>query len=172
MATKMLTSMFQLYNIIFTMLETPHVFVGAAIASSIPNPFIAIPLAFASHFVLETVPHWNPHLNTETKKFGNPTKRSTVIAATDAVTALASGTFIAFKALPNSGSTLLILACCFAAVLPDLIEGPYFFLKMRSGWAKKWIAFQKAFQNDTTPFWGILTQLITVVAAVWWLKSI
>lgn len=50
------------------MLETPHVLIGAAIATKVGNPFLAIPLAFASHFVLETVPHWNPHLNTETKK--------------------------------------------------------------------------------------------------------
>ena len=53
------------------MLETPHVAVGAAIAASIPNPLIAIPLAFASHFALELVPHWNPHLNTELKNTAN-----------------------------------------------------------------------------------------------------
>jgi len=57
-------------------LETPHVVVGAAIATKIANPFISLPLAFASHFLLEKVPHWNPHLNTEKKNtagsVGNP----------------------------------------------------------------------------------------------------
>lgn len=167
----MLTSITQLYIIIFTMLETPHVVVGAAIATQIPNPFIAIPLVFASHFILEMVPHWNPHLNTETKKFGAPTKKSTIVTAIDSSVALLIGSFIAWRALPNTGASILILACCLTSVLPDLIEGPYFFLKVRSEWAKKWIIFQKSFQNDTTPFWGILTQLLTIVTAILWLKK-
>lgn len=153
------------------MLETPHVFVGALIASKIPNPLIAIPLAFASHFLLETVPHWNPHLNTETQKFGGPTRRSTFITAVDSTVALASGSFIAYQALPNLHQSILILACCFFAVLPDVMEGPYFFLHLKSIWIKKWISFQKSLQSDTTPAWGIATQLLTIAAAILWLKK-
>lgn len=163
------------------MLETPHVFIGAAIAMKIPNPFIAIPLAFASHFILETIPHWNPHLNTETEKYGQPTRKSTVITAIDSTLALASGSFIAYQglnwpssayqALPNVGQAALILACCFASVLPDVMEGPYFFLKLRTSWIKKWIAFQKSLQSDTTAFWGILTQVTIILAAIFWLKN-
>lgn len=153
------------------MLETPHVFIGAAIASKIPNPFIAIPLAFASHFIMEMVPHWNPHLNSETQKYGQPTRRSTVITAIDSTLALASGSFIAYQALPDIGQAVLILACCFAAVLPDVLEGPYFFLKMRIAWIKKWIAFQKSLQSDTTAFWGLLTQFVTILVVIFWLKN-
>lgn len=153
------------------MLETPHVFIGAVIASKIPNPFIAIPLAFASHFVMEMIPHWNPHLNSETEKFGKPTRRSTAITAIDSTLALVSGSFIAYQALPNVGQAILILACSFAAVLPDVMEGPYFFLKMRTIWIKKWIAFQKSLQNDTTWYWGLATQLITIAAVIFWLRN-
>jgi hypothetical protein len=161
----------QLYIIIFTMLETPHVFIGAAIATHFPNPLVAIPLAFASHFILETIPHWNPHLNTETQKYGAPTRRSTVITAIDSTLALASGSFIAFEVLPNVGMAVLVLACSFAAVLPDVMEGPYFFLKMRTAWIKKWIAFQKSLQSDTTPFWGLLTQATIILATIFWLRN-
>jgi hypothetical protein len=153
------------------MLETPHVFIGAAIAAKIPNPFIAIPLAFASHFVMEMVPHWNPHLNSETEKYGQPTRRSTVITAIDSTLALASGSFMAYQALPNVGHAVLILACSFAAVLPDVMEGPYFFLRLRTTWIKKWIAFQKSIQSDTTAFWGLLTQAITILAVIFWLRN-
>ena len=153
------------------MLETPHVFIGAAIAAKIPNPLIAIPLAFASHFILEMVPHWNPHLNSETEKYGQPTKRSTVITAIDSTLALASGSFIAYQALPNVGQAILVLVCSFASVLPDVMEGPYFFLKIRTAWIKKWIAFQKSIQSDTTPFWGLLTQTLVILAAILWLKN-
>ncbi|OGY25311.1 MAG: hypothetical protein A2Z11_03075 [Candidatus Woykebacteria bacterium RBG_16_43_9] len=41
------------------MLSTPHLLVGAAIAHSIPESTIALPLAFASHFVLDATPHWD-----------------------------------------------------------------------------------------------------------------
>lgn len=145
--------------------------VGAAIATKIPNPFIAIPLAFASHFVLERVPHWNPHINTELKKYGRITKRSTIITIADSTIALLVGTGIAYSTLPNSALAFNILACSFAAVLPDVIEAPYFFLKAKGNFIKKWVAFQKSMQVDTTPFWGILTQLLAIITTIWWLRS-
>jgi hypothetical protein len=152
------------------MLETPHVFVGAAIAVAIPNPFIAIPLAFASHFILDTVPHWNPHLNIETEKFGQPTRKSTVVTAIDSTTALISGSLIAYRAFPNIPHALTILACCFASVLPDVMEGPYFFMRKKSLFIKKWITFQKSIQSDTTFIPGLITQGMTVLAAIFWMK--
>lgn len=151
------------------MLETPHVIIGAAIATKIPNPLIAIPLAFASHFVLETIPHWNPHLNTETQKYGGPTKKSTIITAVDASVALAAGSFVAWQAMPDTTRSITILAACLASVLPDLIEGPYFFLHLRNKNIKKWIDFQKSLQSDTTPLLGLLTQAMTVAAGIWWI---
>lgn len=153
------------------MLETPHVFVGAAIAKAIPNPLLAIPLAFASHFVLEMIPHWNPHLNHETEKFGAPTKKSTAITAIDATTALTSGTFIAYQALPDWGQAATIFFTCFASVLPDVLEGPYFFLKVRSQIIKKWIKFHKSIQADTNFFLGMSTQLLVILASIYWMRG-
>lgn len=155
--------------ITITVLETPHVIVGAAIATKVVHPALAIPLAFASHFVLEKVPHWNPHLNTETEKFGRPTRQSTMIVALDTTAALLSGSYIAYRALPNSSLAITILAASFFSVLPDLIEGPYFFLKARSPVIKKWIKFQKSIQEDTEIVPGLATQLVTIAAALWWI---
>ena len=39
------------------MILTPHLLLGAAIASRISNPFLALPLAFLSHFLLDVLPH-------------------------------------------------------------------------------------------------------------------
>src|SRR3990170_7115636 len=132
------------------MLETPHVIVGAAIATKVANPALAIPLAFTSHFLLEKIPHWNPHLFTETKKFGKPTKASTVIVAIDAVLALASGFYIAQRVIPDYKHAFTILLACLAAILPDLIEAPYFFLNLKAEVIKKWILLQKSIQEDTS----------------------
>ena len=151
------------------MLETPHVVVGAAIATFIPNPLIALPLAFGSHFVLEKVPHWNPHLNTELKKYGKVTKNSTAIVAVDVVLSLVLGFAIASRVLPNTNHFIVVLMACFMSVLPDLIEGPYFFLGIDSPFVQKWIKFQKSIQNDTSIVPGLLTQLITILIALWWI---
>mgnify|MGYP001592525316 FL=1 len=144
---------------------------GAAIATKVVHPALAIPLAFGSHFILEKVPHWNPHLNSETEKFGRPTRQSTYIVIADVVVSLVLGGYIASRALPDWGQSATILAASFAAVLPDVLEGPYFFLNQRSELIKKWIKFQKSIQVDTTVVPGLITQVITVLAALWWIFS-
>jgi len=157
------------YYLSYRMLETPHVVVGAAIATKVVNPALSIPLALGSHFLLEKIPHWNPHLNRETEKYGQPTKKSTQIVIADATTALVFGSFVAYQALPNTGHAIGILATCLASVLPDLIEAPYFFLHIRKEAIKKWIKFQKSLQADAPLSWGILTQLVVIAVGAWWI---
>ncbi len=142
---------------------------GAAIAAKVANPALAIPLAFGSHFLVEKIPHWNPHLNTEKRKYGKITKQSTAIVIIDIILSLVLGGFVAFQALPNMGHAATILAASFFAALPDIIEGPYFFFNLESPFIKKWIAFQKSIQTDAEVIPGLLTQAIVVVAALWWI---
>jgi hypothetical protein len=153
------------------MLETPHVIVGAAIASKIVHPALAIPLALGSHFILETIPHWNPHLNTETEKYGKPTKQTTILVIADATAALLIGSYVAYRALPNSTLALTIFIASFASILPDLAEAPYFFLGVRSQLIKRWIVFQKRLQADAGIVVGLLTQLAVVGVGLWWIFS-
>jgi len=150
------------------MLETPHALVGAAIATKIPNPAIALPLAFASHFVLDMVPHWNPHLNTEIKKFGKVTPQTTVLIATDVVLALIFGSIMATNFATSNAHMVNIFLGAFAGVAPDVIEAPYFFLKWKNKFLIRWLAFQKSIQVDTTVVPGLTTQVATVIAALWW----
>lgn len=151
------------------MLETPHVIVGAAIATKIANPALALPLALGSHFLLEKVPHWNPHLNTETNKFGKPTKVSTAIVVIDASVALISGIYIASRVLPNTAHFVTILVACLFSILPDLVEAPYFFLNVKTKLIKRWVYFQKSLQVDASLLPGLSTQLATIIAAFWWI---
>lgn len=39
------------------MLTTPHLLVGAAIGSQFDNPYLMVPTAVASHFLLDSIPH-------------------------------------------------------------------------------------------------------------------
>lgn len=150
------------------MLETPHVVVGAAIATKLVNPALAIPLALASHFVLDKVPHWNPHLYTETQKLGHPAKKSTIIAVGDVGIALVFGLFVASRFAGEPGRALTVLACCLASVLPDLVKWPYYFLKKRGGILEKWVLFERNLQVNAD-FWpGILTQFLVITTGLWW----
>lgn len=151
------------------MLETSHVVVGAAIATQIPNPLVALPLALASHFILDKLPHWNPHLYSETDMYGKPTKKSTIITFVDLATSLTLGTLIASRALPDFGHFSTILASCLVAALPDIIEAPYFFLGVRNKYLRKWINIQRKMQFNNGFVWGIVTQLLVIGASFVWI---
>jgi len=149
------------------MLETPHVLVGAAIAVKVGHPLLAIPLAFTSHFLLEQIPHWNPHLKKETDRFGQPTPKSTAIVVIDSTLALISGSLIAFTRLPDIGFAVTVLLSSLAAVLPDLVEAPYFFLRVRHNrLINRWIKFQKNLQVNAAPLPGLATQLVVILATL------
>lgn len=151
------------------MLETPHVVVGAAIATKVANPLLAIPLAFSSHFILEAIPHWNPHINTEMKKQGKVSINSKKIIAVDVGLSLISGFYIASLA-PNTTQSVVILLACFAAVIPDLIEAPYFFGGKKIKFIiERWIPFKKSLQVDTGIVPGLLTQIAVILVSFYWI---
>ena len=144
------------------MLETPHVALGVAIAVAIPNPLISIPLAFASHFALDMVPHWNPHINTEMKKYGKLTNPSLFIIAVDLALALLLTIFIG-KTNPY------IYLASFMSILPDIAEGPYFLYGWRNKYLDIILRFQRSIQANANIFWGLLTQIIILVACIIWI---
>ena len=146
------------------MLETPHVALGAAIATAIPNPLISIPLAFASHFILDMTPHWNPHLNTEIKQYGKLTNKTLLIIGIDLACALVLTGFL-YKTGNNNPNIIL---GAFAGILPDLVEGPYFLFGLKNKYLNIWMKLQKAIQSDANVFWGLTTQIITLGATLYW----
>lgn len=151
------------------MLETPHVALGAVIARAIPNPFISVPLSFASHFILDMVPHWNPHLNTEIKKFGKLKNSTLYIITLDLVLALAFTLFFTSKALTDQNMAINILLCSFASILPDVVEGPYFLFGYKNKYLDIWMKFQKRIQVDANLFWGLLTQFLLLGVSIFYL---
>ncbi|MDO8487955.1 MAG: hypothetical protein Q7S31_01400 [bacterium] len=149
------------------MLELPHTLVGAAIATAIPNPYIALPLALASHFVTDYLPHWNPHINTELKSKGMISSKSRLIILLDSGFALMLGTLIAARFLPDVSRFSVIFFACFLAVAPDVAEIPYYFLGMQNvPLIKKLISWQRGHQWNVRPMLGVLTQAIVVIASL------
>lgn len=152
------------------MLETPHVAVGVAIASKIPNPLISIPLAFASHFILDRIPHWNPHSYTEVQKNGHISKNTTIFALVDVGLSLILGFFVASKHLPDYSGAVVILLASFASVASDIVKAPYFLLGVKRGPIKKWVDFERSIQVETdNVFLGLSTQGAIIIASLWWI---
>lgn len=153
------------------MIELPHTVVGAAIAVKLGNPALALPLAFLSHFALDPIPHWNPHLYTEMKKNGQVSKTSKMFMIGDVVLSLAAGFFIAYKMLPNTALFSLALAGAFVAVFPDLLKSPYYLLKMKNPLLVRYVEVERSIQGNSSPVFGIATQLLVTIAAFWWALS-
>lgn len=114
-------------------------------------------------------PHWNPHISTEIKKHGSISKTSKNVIYGDLFVAGAVSLGIASQFSDRPVLALTILASAFAGMLPDIIEAPYFFFHYKNEFLTHWMAFQKAIQNDTDIYWGIATQVITVIGAFWWM---
>lgn len=151
------------------MVEFPHAVVGAAIATAIPNPLISLPLAFVSHFVLDLIPHWNPHIYTEIKKHGKILPKTLVVIVVDSVLALAVGFWIATLALPDTNHAVTILFGALFAVIPDLAEIPYYFFRVKNKFFVRLVELEHKFQTNTSFIPGVLSQVMVVAATLWWI---
>ncbi|MDP3955426.1 MAG: hypothetical protein Q8Q15_03635 [bacterium] len=153
------------------MLEFPHMIIGATIATKIGNPFLAFPIAFVSNFLLDLIPHWNPHLNTEMKKYGHVTRKTTIICLIDGSASFIVGTFLALRFWPDIERVAIVFGAIFLAVIADLSEAPYFFLGARSKYFERIIAFQKRLQFNVPVIPGIIVQIVFLVVCFWILFS-
>jgi len=147
-------------------LELPHTLIGAAIGIKTGNPFLAFPLALISHILVDLIPHWNPSLCTEVEKYGRPKKNSMLIIIGDSTLALITGLAIAAMVLPDWRLFLVIIFSCFFAVLPDLVEAPYFFFNYKPKILKHLISWQHNHQGRASMIPGLLIQVLTIVLAL------
>jgi hypothetical protein len=153
------------------MLELPHTMVGALIATKIPDPKIALPLALASHFWLDFLPHWNPNLSTEKTKYGRPTKKSTQLVVADMTASFILGSVLACRFWPNINRIVTIYLACFFAVIPDVIEGLYFFAGINHPWLIELVKFQRRHQGKAGKKLGLAIQSAVVLVSLFYLFS-
>jgi hypothetical protein len=109
---------------------TTHAIVGAAIASMLPaHPYVAISAAFASHFLLDAIPHWDYPVRSSSMKpgvvgamkFDGEVLADMLTIGADAI--LGFGLALLLFARP---SDLVLTACgAGAAMLPDALQFAY-----------------------------------------------
>ena len=109
------------------MTATNHVVTGMLVATFINNPLIALPVALASHFALDAIPH-----------FGFPTISKKFVIFYSADIGFAASILAATLLLQPAGVWLL-LVCGITAASPDLMWLHYLVVK-REQFNKKWPA--------------------------------
>lgn len=95
------------------MLGINHTTTAVLIAVTVKQPEIAVPLALASHFVLDVIPHHGEDL-----RFERGSANFWPKVAGDALLSLVV-VALAVLAWPHQGA--IITACALAAILPDLL---------------------------------------------------
>jgi hypothetical protein len=110
------------------MLSILHLTTGAFIASKISNPFFALPLIVATHYLADWIPHWDVGTGLSTGK------RSRLQAFFWGVVDLLIGyglVVLLHRFVFGSEQSLWwLLLGATAGILPDLLEAPKNFLKI------------------------------------------
>lgn len=145
------------------MLETPHAVVGGAVAAAVAGATGNVPLgiaaAFASHFVCDTIPHWNPKA---------PLKRRGVVAfvSADFILGFSATAFFAWQ-FPDRPE--IWLGGLFG-MLPDMVMGIRYVFRVR--WLKPYEWFHARYHIEVAPRYGIPTQVAAILLAGWYLTSL
>ncbi|MCX6793868.1 MAG: hypothetical protein NTY06_02065 [Candidatus Gottesmanbacteria bacterium] len=149
------------------MTATAHALVAAAIARAVPNPYLAIPLAITSHFIMDAIPHWDIGTDWRT--------RSKIVTGALAIAETVLGITLAYFLFRGKVETPLLLSTIIAGELPDWLEAPWYIFfanKKKSGVTKKagfWERFtyriyrrENAIHSKAGLPLGVITQIVTV----------
>ena len=109
------------------MTATNHTLSGIAIAAALPNPFVALPLAFLAHFAMDALPHFDFF---QTRKSPSLFSRVLLIDSILAATALISLLLI------QPEYWVLLIAGGVACASPDIMWLPHF-LRTKRGYTAK-----------------------------------
>ena len=152
--------------------------VGTAVASLFPsNPALGFGVAFLSHFVLDTIPHWDYAIvmkngNSDIKdmdiEFNKNFIGSFIKISSDVALGLAVSLVLIFSLNLSSFSSLI--AGCLGGMLPDFLQLVY--MKFKHEPLLSLQKFHRWIQKDRgckikNPIIGIFTQVIVAFLAVW-----
>ena len=145
------------------MTATAHALIGGAIAASISNPSIGLPLAALSHPIADMIPHWD---------FGWGWKKKTKLTLfVQASFDLIFGIIVTFLIFGKQVDIIYLMTAIFLSEVWDILQMPY----LLWGWKFPFSTFYK-FQHEINGKarlpWGILTQAATVGGLVFALRFI
>lgn len=159
------------------MVLTPHAVVGAALASAFGlGPGGAFVAGFASHFLLDSIPHWDYKLDSADIDEENPFNDDIpmnqealwdwVKIGSDLILGLGF-VFLFFAMNGQSVGVISLLAGALGGILPDGLQ--FLFMKLRREPLKTFFRFH-IFVHSTyrvrDSFWGLLWQGVILLLAL------
>lgn len=104
------------------MRATNHALTGAVIGIAVANPLVALPAAFASHFVCDLIPHHDD------PRIPSGSRTEVIVLVLDCLGAVGVATFL-FVLRPEAW--FLACWCAFLATSPDLMWIPRFIYRLK-----------------------------------------
>lgn len=139
-----------------------HALTGSIIGFSVGNP-IAIPIAFASHFVLDSLPHYGDRSRSEVEVHNS--KEFKILLIVDAILC---GLLVIILGINGATDWQLAALCAFAGASPDLFSVPRF--KRSITEKKEYVgnAFQRFHKKIQwgEKLWGKYVEIVWFIASV------
>lgn len=141
------------------MTATNHLLAGAVVATGLQRPFLIVPLALVTHFLLDAFPHFGIHEDDHSKRNKHPLFR--FILVVDVLLSAALLVLLPFV-LQGSVSWWVLTLGMVCAWIPDAIWIRHFIRQRRGkfalphGWLSK---FHQAIQWFEKPL-GIVVEII------------
>lgn len=142
-----------------------HVLLGALIGMQYQSILLIIIFAFATHFLLDVIPHWDSIFDNDYFKKNFVAKlhvASVLIVTVDVILALCL-TWYLYSVL-GSG---LVLVGALVSMAPDFLKLGYFTPLKRVGWYKRHLLWHAKIQRQTGALYGLFTQVVTAGLLVW-----
>lgn len=153
------------------MLLTPHTVAGIAIASNIPNLYLAVFLAFLSHFLGDKIPHWDFYSNTKREDRVVGWRPVAVMFDLAVGVAVGVGFTCYFLWVKNDPSLALSsFLCGVASVLPDALSSLTIIGGKEGKFLKTLNKIQSKMQFQAPLPWGIITQVIVILLSLYFIK--
>ena len=138
------------------MTATAHALVGGAIAASVANPAIGLPLAAFSHPLLDMIPHWDFGVGWK--------KKSKLRILTQSALDLYFGLLITYIIFGSRVEFVYLASAVFLSLVWDILMMPYLILKKKIQPFYLFYKIQSELNKNIRLPWGILTQVGTVAA--------
>lgn len=160
------------------MILTTHGIVGAACGAFIGNTYVALPVAFASHFILDAIPHWDYPLSSRMVAWdGAPAHTLATLIRSRAFwfDCLKIGADIAIGlglVAYLSGGDSVVIACAAAAMAPDFLQFAHSrFPKSVLSYLQRFHMWIHARRRITHPVIGPLIQVLIVAGVIMFCAS-
>ncbi len=143
------------------MTATGHALIGTVIAAKIGNPALAIPIAIGSHFLADSLPHWDTGTNKKLKS-----KRAFFLESFfDVLLGFVLSWLLVVWLFPGT-SLIYAFLIIIMAQLPDWLTAPYLFFNLRFFPFSNAYHFQKKFDNRLDSPWGVINQVAVVLTLI------